>query len=125
MLRPIPRALLTDTVALQVCSGVDSWQNPTWTEYTVQNVHLQDSNAVKKSTNNTEVVLKAVLFIDTSRSKPSLDYRELVFVSESNGKPMRAKVISGGIENSFEVVSVDCVPDIPANRIHHVELGLV
>lgn len=126
MLRPIPRALLTDSLTLKVCTGVDAWQNPTQEEYAVSAVHLQDSNAVKKTANNTEVVLRGVLFVDSRRSLPSLDYRALCELSESNGKPLRAVVTSAdGSVTDFEVVSVDFVPDVPSTRTHHVELGLV
>lgn len=127
MLRPIPSRLLRDLVTVKVCTGMDAWQNPEWDEYIVSNVHLQNSNEVRKTKDNTEVVLRAILFIDSVRSSPALDYDTLMEQSEAAGKPMRCIVqdASGDISGDFEVILVDLVPDVPATRIHHVELGLV
>ena len=127
MLRPIPSRLLRDLVTIKVCTGMDAWQNPDWDDYIVSNVHLQNSNEVRKSKDNTEVVLRAILFIDSVRSVPALDYGALMDQSEAAGKPMRCIVqdASGNIFGDFEVILVDLVPDVPATRIHHVELGLV
>ena len=90
MLRPIPQQLLRDLVTIKVCTGMDAWQKPTWQEYAVSNVHLQNTNEVKKTRDNTEVVLRSVLFIDQVRSTPQLDYAALVEQSESAGKPIRS-----------------------------------
>lgn len=127
MLRPIPQQLLRDLVTIKVCTGMDAWQKPTWQEYAVSNVHLQNTNEVKKTRDNTEVVLRSVLFIDSVRSTPSLDYSMLVEQSESAGKPMRAIVTnaSGVVAGDFEVLTVDLVPNVPSDTIHHIELGLV
>ena len=127
MLRPIPSRLLRDLVTIKVCTGMDAWQNPDWDDYIVSNVHLQNSNEVRKSKDNTEVVLRAILFIDSVRSVPALDYGALMDQSEAAGKPMCCIVQDalGNISGDFEVILVDLVPDVPANRIHHVELGLV
>lgn len=127
MLRPIPVQLLRDMVTIQVCTGMDAWQNPTWQEYQVSNVYLQNTNEVKKTKENTEVVLRSILFIDSVRSTPQLDYDALVQQSEAAGKPLRAVVTdsSGNQYGEYEVITVDPVPDVPSNRIHHVELGLV
>ena len=127
MLRPIPQSLLGDIATIKVCSGVDVWQNPSWQTYTVNNVHLQNTNEVKKSKDNTEVVLRATLFIDSILSQPSLDYAALVDQSEAAGKPMRCVVTdsNGNLAGDFEVLIVDLVPDVPATRVHHIELGLV
>lgn len=127
MLRPIPQSLLGDLAIIKVCTGMDKWQNPSWQEYTVKNVHLQNTNEVKKSKENTEVVLRATLFIDAKRSIPELDYEQLVRQSEEKGKPMRAIVYnsSGEKYGEYEVIIVDPVPDVPATRTHHTELGMV
>ena len=128
MLRPIPRQLLRNVVTLKVCSGMDAWQNPTWEEYTVKNVHLQDSDEVRKTTNNTEVVLSAILFIDMRLSRPVLDYQALLSQSLKNGKPMRAVISNSGgtVLSEYEVLVVDLVPDaLQADKVHHIELGMV
>lgn len=127
MLPSIPKSLLVDVMTLYVCTGVDSWQNPTWETYTVNNVHLQNTNEVKKTKENTEVVLRSILFVDSKKSTPQLDYGALAGQSEQSGKPMRCTVTnSQGIsQGDFEILTVDLLDDVPATRIHHVELGLV
>lgn len=127
MLRPIPQSLLGDIAVIQVCTGVDAWQNPTWQEYTVKNVHLQNTNEVRKSKENTEVVLRSVLFIDSVRSRPPLDYETLAEQSQAAGKLMRCTVYNaaGQKYGDFEVLTTDPVPDVPARRTHYTELGLV
>ena len=127
MLSPIPQSLLGDIATIKVCTSIDEWQTPKWQTYTVQNVHLQNTNEVKKSKDNTEVVLRSVVFIDAVRSTPQLDYDMLAKQSEKAGKPLRCSVISAGGDDmgDFEVLIVDPVPDVPATRIHHIELGLV
>lgn len=127
MLRPIPQQLLGYLVTLKVCTGVDAWQTPTWQEHTVQRVHLQGTNEVRKTTNNTEVVLRSILFVDAVRSTPRLDYDALAAQSQAAGRPMRAVVsdAQGHQVGDYEVLTVDSVPDVPSNRIHHWELGLV
>ena len=127
MLRPIPQSLLGDMMTLKVCIGMDVWQKPSWQDYTVQNVHIQNTNEVKKTKENTEVVLRSILFIDSRRSTPSLDYDSLAEQSQKAGKPLRCVVFKsrGQKYGEYEVLTVDPVPDVPATRIHHIELGLV
>lgn len=127
MLRPIPATLLRDLVTIKVCIGVDAWQKATWQECTVSQVHIQNTNEVKKTKDNTEVVLRSILFIDGTRSTPVLDYDSLADQSLAAGHPMRAivKNASGQIIGDFEVLTVDPVPDISSTRVHHIELGLV
>lgn len=127
MLPSIPRSLLVDIMTLYVCTGMDVWQNPTWETYAVNNVHLQNANEVKKTKDNTEVVLRSILFVDTKRSTPQLDYGTLAEQSQQAGKPMRCTVTNaqGVSQGDFEILTVDLVPDVPSTRIHHVELGLV
>ena len=127
MLRPIPSQLLRDSLTLQVCTGVDAWQKPTWQEYTVTGVHVQNTNEVKKTASNTEVVLRSVIFVDTVRSQPVLDYQALCDQSQAAGKLMRctAQDANGNQLGNFEILTVDPVPDVPDTRVHHIELGCV
>lgn len=127
MLQPIPSRLLRDSLTLRVCTGIDGWQNPTWQEYSVANVHVQNTNEVKKTTDNTEVVLRSVIFVDTVRSQPTLDYQLLCDQSQAAGRPMRAVAydFNGNTLGEFEVLTVDPIPDVPDTRIHHIELGVV
>lgn len=126
MLRPIPQRVLRDLVTIKVCAGVDAWQNPIWTEYQVSNVHLQNTNEVKKTKDNTEVVLRSELYIDGKRSTPQLDYDALMTQSEAAGRPMRAVVYNyaGTQIGDYEVAIVDTGPNVPDLNPHHVTLGL-
>lgn len=127
MLRPIPQSLLGDLAVIKVCTGLDAWQEPAWETYVVKNVHLQNTNEVKKSKENTDIVLRSILFIDGTRSLPVLDYDSLAEQSQKAGKPMRCEVYNsaGQKYGDYEVITTDPVPDVPATRTHHIELGLV
>lgn len=127
MLRPIPQRILRDMVTIKVCTGVDAWQKPSWQKTLVKNVHLQNTNEVRKTANNTEVVLRSILFIDARRSVPALDYDALAMQSEAAGRPMRAVVMDfkGRKIGDYEVLVVDMGPNVPSTTTHHVELGLV
>lgn len=127
MLRPIPQSLLGDMMILKVCTGMDVWQKPAWNTYRVEHVHLQNTNEVKKTRDNTEVVLRSVLFIDGKLSQPVLDYDTLAEQSQKAGKPMRCEVYNhaGQKYGDYEILTTDPVPDVPSTRVHHVELGLV
>ena len=127
MLRTIPRALLTDTVVVKVQTGFDRWQVPVYTSTTVKNVHLQNTNELRKTPNNTEVVLRSILFIDSRLSTPRLDYDSLVAASQAAGLQMRCVVYDhfGKELGDYAVETCDPVPDYPSTRLHHVELGLV
>lgn len=127
MLRPIPQQLLRDMVNIKVCIGMDSWQKLAWEEHIVKNVHIQNTNEIRKTSNNTEVLLRSILFIDTRRSLPQLDYEALLQQSLENGHSLRAIVYNaqGNQLGDFEVLTVDPVPDVPSDKIHHIELGLI
>ena len=127
MLAPIPSSMLHDTVTFKVVTGMDRWQNKTYEEHTVKNVHLQSSNDVYKRANDTEVQLKGILFVDAKRSTPVLDLYALQKTSLENGDTMRAIVYgSDGAEvGDYAVIVVDDLPNVPATCRHHWELGLI
>ena len=126
-LAPIPARMLHDTVVFSVVTGMDRYQTKTYTEYTVKNVHLQSSNDVRKGSDNTEVQLRGILFVDARRSLPVLDLYALQQQSLQAGDTMRAKVYdaSGNEVGDYAVLIVDDLPDVPATRWHHWELELI
>lgn len=126
-LAPIPSRMLHDTVTLKVVTGMDRYQNKTYGEYTISNVHLQSNNDTIKRANDTEVQLKGILFVDARKSLPALDLNALQEESLKNGDTMRAIVTdaSGNDAGEYAVLVVDSLPDVPATRVHHYELGLV
>ena len=119
--------MLHDTVTFKVVSGMDRYQNKTYEEYTVKNVHIQSSNQVYKRANDTEVQLKGILFVDAKRSMPVLDLYALQKSSLEKGDTMRAVVYgSDGAEvGDYAVIVVDDLPNVPATSRHHWELGLI
>lgn len=127
MLAPIPSCMLHDTVTLKVVTGMDRYQQKTYADYTIKNVHLQSSNDVYKRANDTEVQLKGILFVDAKRSTPVLDIYALQKQSLENGDTMRAIVTdaSGNETGDYAVLVVDDLPNVPATGRHHWELGLI
>ena len=119
MLRPIPARILRSTATVKACTGVDRYQNQTFTDYTLKKVHLQPTNELKKTTDNTSNVLRAVLFVDRKHSTPSLNWNDLFLTAQ--GLAGDIKVIVRGIE--YTVFSVDELRD-DTDCFHHWEIGL-
>lgn len=120
MLKPIPSKILRSTATVKVCTGVDRYQNPTYEEYTVEKVHLQPTNEIRKTQSNTEVVLRSILFVDAKTSTPALDWWALFEQAHSIAGDMR--VIVRGQE--YTVLSVDALRD-DTDNLHHYEVGLI
>ena len=120
MLRPIPSRILRSTATVKVCSGVDLYQNQTYTEYTVNKVHLQPTNEIRKTQSNTDCVLRSILFVDARISTPALDWCALFTQAHSIAGDMR--VIVRGEE--YTVLTIDALRD-DTDGLHHYEVGLV
>ena len=119
MLRPIPARIMRSEATVKACTGVDRYQNQTYTEYTVKNVHLQPTNELRKTTDNTSNVLRSVLFVDRRHSSPDLDWMNLLLTAQ--GVAGDVKVIVRGVE--YTVFSVDELRD-DTDTFHHWEIGL-
>ena len=119
MLKPIPANIMLSEATVKACTGVDRYQNQTYTEYTLKKVHLQPTNELKKTAVNTSNVLKAILFIDRKHSTPSLDWLEMFQTAQSLAGDI--KVIVRGIE--YTVFNVDELRD-DTDCFHHWEIGL-
>lgn len=119
MLPPIPARILRSTATVKVCTGVDLYQNQTYTEYTVQHVHVQPTEKVIKSKDNTDQQLSSILFVDVRHSTPKLDWHALFQSAHDNGGDMR--VVIRGI--TYTAASVDGLRD-DTDRLHHWEIGL-
>ena len=120
MLKPIPSRILKSTATVKVCSGVDRYQNQTYTEYTVNKVHLQPTNEIRKTQSNTDIVLRSVLFVDARTSTPSLDWCALLQTAQSNKGDMRVIVR----DEEYTVIGVDELRD-DTDNLHHWEVSLV
>lgn len=127
MLSTIPRRILRSTAVFSVPGGVDRYQQPlAATTYTVSNVHMQGDNRTRKSANNTEITLTAVLFVDARLSTPALDYEALQEQAQAAGGVMSVTVYdrAGRSLGKHTVLTIDGLPDDEDN-LHHWELGLV
>lgn len=126
MLTPIPRRILRDTMTLSVPSGFDRYQNPLDpTVYTVRNVHIQADNTTRKTSTNTEVTLKGIIFIDARYSVPALDYEALQEATQAAGGVMTCTITHrhGSVTGPYTVLVVDGLPDDEDN-LHHWEIGV-
>lgn len=120
MLKPIPSKILKSTATVKVCSGADLYQTQEYTEYTVKHVHVQPTNEVRKTADNTEVVLRSILFVDAHTSTPTLDWLAFLKTAHENRGDMRVIVR----EREFTVIGVDELRD-DTDEIHHWEVALV
>lgn len=120
MLRPIPAKILRSIAVVKVCTGLDRYQNQTYTEITVSKVHLQPTNEIRKGVNDTDCTLKSILFVDKRHSKPDLDWTALFESAHEIGGDMR--VVVRGVE--YTVYAVDALRD-DTDLLHHWEIALV
>ena len=120
MLKPIPARILKSTATVKVCSGVDRYQNQTYTEYTVNKVHLQPTNEIRKTVDDTDLTLRSILFVDARTSTPHLDWPVLFRHAHDLCGDMRV-VIRG---EEYTVAAVDELRD-DTDLLHHYEIALV
>ena len=119
MLKPIPARIMHSTATVRACTGLDRYQNQTFAEYVVKNVHIQPTSEVRKTPDNTDATLRSVLFVDRKHSTPTLDWWGLFNAAHMNGGDL--KVIVRGQE--YTVESVDELRD-DSDCFHHWEIGL-
>ena len=119
MLKPIPAKIMRSTATVKACTGVDRYQNPTYTTYTVRKVHIQTTNEIKKTPQNTDCVLRSILFVDARHSTPTLDWWALFDTAQK--KSGDVKVIIRDVE--YTVFTVDELRD-DTDNFHHWEIGL-
>ena len=119
MLRPIPARIMRSTATVKACTAIDEYQNQTYTEHTIKHVHIQPTNEIKKSPNNTEQNLRSILFADKKHSTP-LDWWCIFQTAHDLGGDV--KVIVRNVE--YTVFSVDELRD-DTDLFHHWEIGLM
>ena len=121
MLMPIPARMLSQTAVFIVPATFDQWGNvATSQSYTVSRVHLQPTNEVRKTKDNTEVILRSILFVDGRLSMPALNLLALQRSAEAAGGVLTV-TIDG---DSYAALTVELIPD-DMGRLHHWEVGLV
>ena len=110
---------MRSTATVKACKGLDRYQNQTFDEYTVTGVHIQPTNEIRKTAENTDCTLRSLLFVDKKHSKPTLNWWSLFNTAHAMGGDV--KVIVRGEE--FTVFSVDELRD-DTDLFHHYEIGL-
>lgn len=120
MLKPIPARILRSTAVVDVCTAIDLYQKQTYTQYIVNNVHLQPTSEIRKTVNNTDQQLKSILFVDARLSTPHLEWDVLLEYAHALGGDMRVTV--RGI--TYTVMAVDALRD-DTDQLHHYEVVLI
>ena len=118
MLRPIPSKILISTATVKACTSLDKYQNPTYTEYTINKVHIQPTNEIRKTPNNTDCTLRAILFADARHSTP-LDWWGIFTTAHDMGGDVKVDI--RGAE--YTVFTVEELRD-DTDTFHHWEIGL-
>ena len=119
MLRPIPPSILRSTATVEVCTGTDLYQNQTYETYTVKRVHIQPTEKIVKTRENTDQQLSSVLYVDARISSPALDWRTLLQSAHDHGGDMRVTI--RGV--TYTVAYVDGLRD-DTDRLHHWEIQM-
>lgn len=119
-MQPIPAQILKDSIIIKTTTEVDRWNKPTTETQTQSRVHIQGANEILKNKENTEVQLKAILFVDKRLSTPFIDWSELQRQAESAGHTI---TVEHG-KTIYTVLQVNDVPD-PFGLLHHYEVGLI
>lgn len=120
MLRPIPAKILTHSATLKQCSGIDVWENPTYTDTPLEHICIQPMHETRMDATNSQVTLNSVAFVDARLSSPAgFDFQAAQDASEANGAPL-ALIYNG---RHYTVLTVDALCD-DTGAYHHTELGL-
>ena len=105
-----------DVATLNVVTGIDQWQKQTTQQYNLTKVHMQNTNEVRRTAENTEVVLRSILFYDCRLSRPQLNIWELNNQSLQSGA--RMSIVYQG--QTYTVQTCDLVPN-DNGQPHHYE----
>ena len=119
MLKPIPSRILRSTAKVLVPSGTDRYQKPEYTEYTVSRVHIQPTSEIRKTSDNTEITLRSVLFVDAHTSAPALDWAALLEAAQAFPADMKVEVRG----QAYTVIAADALRD-DTDVLHHWEISL-
>jgi hypothetical protein len=110
---------MRSTATVKACTSLDRYQKPVYTEKTVKHVHLQPTNEIRKTADNTDCTLRSILFVDRVHSTPTLDWWELFNTAHALGGDVKVVVR----EQEYTVFTVDELRD-DTDMFHHWEIGL-
>ena len=118
MLKPIPARIMRSTATVKACTGLDRYQKPTYETYTIKKVHLQPTNEIRKTADNTDCTLRSLLFADSRNSTP-LDWWNVFKTAHDKGGDVKV-IVRGEV---YTVFTVDELRD-DTDAFHHWEIGL-
>lgn len=118
MLKPIPAKIMRSTATVKACTSLDRYQKPVYTEYTIKKVHLQPTNEIRKTADNTDCTLRAILFADHRNSTP-LDWWSVFNTAHGLGGDVKVVIRN----QQYTVFAVDELRD-DTDLFHHYEIGL-
>lgn len=110
---------MRSTATVKVYTGKDFYQKQTYATYTVKHVHIQPTNEIRKTPENTDCVLRSLLFVDKKHSTPNLDWWNLFNNAHKEGGDIKVTVR----EQEYTVFTVDELRD-DSDMFHHYEIGL-
>lgn len=110
---------MRSTATVKACTSLDRYQKPTYTTYTVKKVHIQPTNEIRKTADNTDCTLRSILFADNRNSTPLNWWGIFTAAHEIGGD---VKVTVRNVE--YTVFSVDELRD-DTDTFHHWEIGLL
>ena len=116
-MRKPPKHVYAHTIILEICSEVDRWREPTYTETVITGVCFQPTHDTIRTKDNTEVQMQAVVFIDSEYSRPFIDMVDAQDESEANGHAM----VINFMERNYTVAKVETLFD-EFGRIDHYEV---
>lgn len=119
MLKPIPARIMRSTATVKACKGLDRYQNQQFETYIVNGVHIQPTNEIRKTADNTDCTLSSILFVDRKHSTPRLDWWALFNRAHQIGGDVKVTVR----DVEYTVFSVDELRD-DTDQFHHYEIGL-
>lgn len=119
MLKPIPAKIMRSVATVKACVGLDRYQNQTFQTYTIKGVHLQPTNEIRKTADNTDCTLRSILFVDRKHSTPTVDWWELFNTAHAIGGDVKVTVRG----QEYTVFTVDELRD-DTDGFHHYEIGL-
>ena len=110
---------MRSTATVMACTSLDRYQKPVYTEKTVKHVHLQPTNEIRKTADNTDCTLRSILFVDKVHSTPTLDWWGLFNTAHALGGDVKVIIR----EQEYTVFTVDELRD-DTDMFHHWEIGL-
>lgn len=120
MVRKPPKHVYGMECTFHVASDIDKWSAVQWTDYAINGVNVQPAHDTTRTKDNTEVSVKAVIFIDSAYSNPFYSLLTLQKESESHGHQMT--VTWGG--ETMTVATVEPLYD-EFCRLDHFEVTCI